>query len=116
MVSHDPNQPQPTNIPPGQNSLSEPRPLVPRPPPKVPHWILEVLPKLDLVIDDVLCPGAVAFLALVQPADLLKDAVVGVLTELYDKDTVPKRVKSLCVIIKETNGVAATRCVNPNVR
>ncbi|CAE6395137.1 unnamed protein product [Rhizoctonia solani] len=108
MVSHDPKQPQPTNIPPVQNPLSEPTPLVPRPPPKVPHWILEAVPKLDLVIEDVLCPGAVLFLSLVKPAKLLQDAVIGVLAELYEKDTVPNKVKFLRVIIKETNGVAAT--------
>ncbi|CAE6465609.1 unnamed protein product [Rhizoctonia solani] len=108
MVSHDPNQPQPTNAPPGWNPLPEPTPFVPRPPPQVPEWISEAIPKLDLVIEDVLSTGAALFLDLVQPATLLRDAVVGVLAELYDRNTVPNKVKSLRVIIKETDGIAET--------
>ncbi|CAE7227601.1 unnamed protein product [Rhizoctonia solani] len=107
MVSYDPKQPQPTSAPPGSNT-PESTPLVPHPPPKVPEWISEVIPNLDLVIEDVLSPGAVLFLDLVRPATLLRDAVVGVLAELYDKDTVPKKVKVIRLIIKETDGVAAT--------
>ncbi|CAE6528133.1 unnamed protein product [Rhizoctonia solani] len=108
MVSHDPKRPQATNAPPNWTNMPEPTPLVPRPPPKTPEWISEVIPKLDLVIEDVLSPGAVLFLDLVQPATLLQDAVVGVLAELYDKNTVPNKVKSLRLIIKETDGIAAT--------
>ncbi|KAL5636710.1 hypothetical protein ACGC1H_000618 [Rhizoctonia solani] len=108
MVSHDPKQPQATNVPPSWNSLPEPTPLVPRPPSETPEWISEVIPKLDLVIEDILSPGAVLFLDLVRPATLLRDAVVGVLAELYDKNTVPNKVKILRLIIKETDGIAAT--------
>ena len=109
MVSHDPQQPQPTNAPPNWNSRPELTPLVPRPPPKIPEWISEVIPNLELVIEDILSPGAVLFLDLVRPATLLRDAVVGVLAELYDKSTVPNKVKNLRLIIKETEGIAATR-------
>lgn len=105
MVSQDPKQPKPTNIPP---SPTEPAPLAPQPPEHIPQWILDVMPKLDLVIEDILCPGATRFLAAVQPATLLQHAVVGVLSELYDKDTVPSKVKCIRVVIKETDGVAAT--------
>ncbi|KAJ1308882.1 hypothetical protein OPQ81_004569 [Rhizoctonia solani] len=108
MVSHDPKEPQPTNAPPSWKPRAESTPLVPRPPPKVPQWISDVMPKLDLVIEDVSSPGAMLFLALVQPATLLQDAVVGVLAELYEKDTVPKKVKNLRLIIKETDGIAQT--------
>ncbi|CAE6417579.1 unnamed protein product [Rhizoctonia solani] len=108
MVSHDPKQPQPTNVPPSQTSPPEPTPFAPQPPSEFPSWVTEAIPELDLVIEDVLCPGATLFLTLVQPGKLLQDAVAGVLMELYDKETVPKRVKFLRVIIKETNGVAAT--------
>ncbi|CAE6454906.1 unnamed protein product [Rhizoctonia solani] len=109
MVSHDPKQPQPTNAPPSSwNTLPEPTPLVPRSPPEIPKWISEVIPNLDLVIEDVLSPGAVLFLDLVRPATVLRDAVVGVLAELYDQDTVPKKLKTLRLIIKETDGIAAT--------
>ncbi|CUA69370.1 hypothetical protein RSOLAG22IIIB_03893 [Rhizoctonia solani] len=108
MVSHDPKQPQPTNAPSNWNGPPEPTSLVPRPPPKVPEWISEVIPDLDLVIEDVLSPGAVLFLDLIRPATLLRDAVVGVLAELYNKDTVPNRVKNLRLIIKETDGIAST--------
>lgn len=66
------------------------------------------MPRLDLIIEDVLCPGATRFLAAVQPSILLQDAVVGVLKELYDAKTVPSNVKNLRVIIKETDGVAST--------
>ncbi|KAF8759861.1 Plant basic secretory protein [Rhizoctonia solani] len=75
---------------------------------RISQLVTEAIPELDLVIEDVLCPGATLFLTLVQPGKLLQDAVAGVLMELYDKETVPKRVKFLRVIIKETNGVAAT--------
>jgi hypothetical protein len=109
MVSHNPKPPQPTNIPPP--TTAQPEPIAPRPPTQVPKWISDVMPKLDLVIEDVLCPGAAQFLAAVQPAILLRDAVVGVLLELYDATTIPSEVKNLRVIIKEMEGVAATRHV-----
>jgi hypothetical protein len=109
MVSQDPKPPQPTNIPPP--TTTQPEPFAPHPPTQVPKWILDVMPKLDLVIEDVLCPGAARFLAAVQPATLLENAVVGVLSELYDEKTVPSEVKNLRVVIKEMEGVAATRHV-----
>lgn len=105
MVSHDPKLPQPTNLPP---SPVDAAPLAPRPPNSVPKWIADVMPKLDLIVEDVLCPGATRFLAAVQPAILLQDAVAGVLKELYDAKSVPSKVKNLRVVIKETDGVAST--------
>ena len=105
MVSHDPKLPQPTNLPPTSTDAA---PLVPRPPSSIPKWISEVMPRLDLIVEDVLCPGSTQFLAAVQPAILLQDAVTGVLKELYDAKTVPSRVRNLRVIIKETDGVAST--------
>ncbi|KAG9127887.1 hypothetical protein FRC07_007962 [Ceratobasidium sp. 392] len=99
--------PKPTNVPPPATIPAEP--LVPRPPVDIPKWILDAIPRLDLVIEDILCPGAAQFLAAVQPATLLRNAVVGVLLELYDAKTVPSHVKQLRLIIKEMEGVAATR-------
>jgi hypothetical protein len=108
MVSQDPKQPKPTNVPPAP---TESTPIAPRPPVNIPQWIANIMPQFDLVIKDVLCPGARQFLAAVQPASLLQDAVVGVLEELYDEETVPKKLKHLRVVIKETDGVAETRQV-----
>ncbi|KAG8721550.1 hypothetical protein FRC08_012215 [Ceratobasidium sp. 394] len=110
MVSHDPKLPKPTNVPPPTPTPAEP--LAPRPPADIPKWILGVMPKLDLVIEDILCPGAAQFLAAIEPATLLRNAVAGVLLELYDERTVPSHVKNIRVIIKEMEGVAGTRQVD----
>ncbi|KAG9099633.1 hypothetical protein FS749_000766 [Ceratobasidium sp. UAMH 11750] len=106
MVSHDPKLPKPTNVPPPTPTPAEP--LAPRPPADIPKWILDVMPKLDLVIEDILCPGAAQFLAAIEPATLLRNAVAGVLLELYDERTVPSHVKNIRVVIKEMEGVAGT--------
>ncbi|KAG8756032.1 hypothetical protein FRC12_010712, partial [Ceratobasidium sp. 428] len=106
MVSHDPKPPKPTNIPPPP--AVPPEPFAPRPPIGIPKWISDIMPQLDFVLENVLCPGAVQFLAAVQPAILLRDAVVGVLAELYEESTAPSHVKNIRVVIKEMEGVAAT--------
>ncbi|QRV87861.1 peptidase [Ceratobasidium sp. AG-Ba] len=106
MVSQDPKLPKPTNAPPSFTAPAEP--IAPRPPSEIPIWISEVIPKLDLVIEDILCPGATQFLTSVQPAKLLQDAVVEVLKELYDSRTIPSHVKNVRLVVKEMDGIAAT--------
>lgn len=66
------------------------------------------IPKFDLRVEDLAHPGAVIFLALIQPVESLTSAVLASYKWLYTPQNAPTNVEKITLILRSMDGVAYT--------
>ncbi|KLO11342.1 plant basic secretory protein [Schizopora paradoxa] len=64
------------------------------------------MPKLRIQVADLSSPGSIEFFANLHPTELLREAVMAVLTTLYTPENCPRHVRSVTLYIDEMGGVA----------
>jgi len=77
-------------------------------PPKTPPVQAANLPGFDLRVEDLAHPGAILFLALVQPLEALAAAVRSSWQWLYTPTTTPTHVERITLVVRAMEGVAYT--------